>query len=1043
MNDSAPTKPQRITRRRLLYAIIALFIAGAATLLLLPTVIRESIEHILRSQGHEHAQVDNVDFNLFTGTLTVHGLKGGEEVDAFLDAGHVYLNLDWMALLHRNVLIKTIVVEDVALHVRQDESGQWHIGKIAIAPSAEAKPESEPFELPLGMGADAVTFRNVRLVFDQELIHADLVVEQGTIDDLRTWTADNPAPFEVEMTINGAPVRFSGHTTPFDETAYLDIAVTLDEFSLDSLQALAADAGVQDLAGTVDAEINAEVTLQFTDQSMDAKVEGEFALQAIAAAYDSYRIETESIGWNGSINVNGTFDAPAIQTEGTVMVAQIDLAEREQDLSVKASNLVWNGTADIDSGSPFTLATSGELSGDHLSLKGPPNTVDQATLETTGFSATGLTVTSAETIRIAATEIHGTIGGLSATGLAGDTGQVVLASAELEGSAFNADLGDQSLMTADTVTGRVAGLLATELSPELPEAALDKGEVILREFRLEALNKATDLGANAEFSLSAIRMAETSIPAEGNVGAINGAVSLAVGLNQNGAIDINAKGSTGSSSITIHNPDSGLDILHVDRADLEGLEIAGIENIRLASTKVHKPRLLQRPGLAREAEDAYIATLDILAVDGIALSKYHAEAEAIHLDGLTAHLLVTEAGDPELQALLQPFGSAGDTTPAKPEASPSSPMEQSIQEPEFTVKADLVEFLGNTKVHLEDRSVTPVARLDITDLAASVRDLDSETPDRLVPITLEATMGGTAQLRLSGDASLLAVQPSVNAKAQLQALSLPELTGYTQRTIGYRIDSGTFGFASDIKIDHAQLQTQNTLFMSQLLLSKLDETELSEFDNQLGMPVNAAVNLLRDGDGSIELTIPVEGDLDSPEFKIGQVVRKALGNAMKKSVLTVLAPLRILGVGKDDAPLNEAMAFKAVPFESGSHTIEAGAEEYLDDVAKILKKHPGLTLRLTGMAGPSDLAVDVTTEQDKPVELAEGSAPPPLVPAGQAEKYLPPEALLKRLADDRAKHVNAYLVDTAGVDPAQLVIGESTVDTGDDESRPPGVQIGL
>lgn len=57
------------------------------------------------------------------------------------------------------------------------------------------------------------------------------------------------------------------------------------------------------------------------------------------------------------------------------------------------------------------------------------------------------------------------------------------------------------------------------------------------------------------------------------------------------------------------------------------------------------------------------------------------------------------------------------------------------------------------------------------------------------------------------------------------------------------------------------------------------------------VPVRLAVSLLKDVHGDIKLDVPVEGDLNDPEYKIGKVIWQIVENILIKAVT---APFNLL-----------------------------------------------------------------------------------------------------------------------------------------------------
>jgi len=1049
MEETAKPKRRWFTRRRALYLLAAVTVVAIIAIIVFPIVIGEGIEYVLRSQGHEGAHVDNVDFNPFTATLTVHGLRGGEQHEGFLDAGHVHVVLDWFALFKRNVLIKRVVVEDIAVHVRLDESGKWHVGKIVIDPSSPEPAPSEPFELPFGLGAESVAIRDVRLLFDQRLIRADVVVQEGKIDELKTWTATNPAPFEMALTINGSAIHLSGTTTPFDEMAVLDTRIVLEQFRLDDIAALAAASGVNDLVGVVDAEFDAGVTLQFAEQLLEADISGQLTLGEIAASYETYTAGMEAITWDGKIAVGGTFDAPIIDSDGSISVATIQLADHEQAIVIDIADARWQGAVGMRVGETTTLALSGELKNDSVLVNGPSETFDEMLIAGVEIAAKQLEFALGDRRQFAAETLRASVSGLSASGLSGEAGRIVLASGEIDGNELAGDLGDRISITAESVRGQIQDLASSEIHSELPEAVIARANVALSDMRVDSADSAISLKSSVELSGSSVGLSLTSLPLSSQVGEVKGAFAVAIGIDGVGALDLDVRGVAETSNVIVVNSDSGLGIARVPSGSVEGIEVTGVRDLRIASAILRGSRLLQRPGHDQDAGDAYVATIGSITVNDVALSQFSSVVEEVVIDGFGGYAIVTEDREVEVLSLVNAFlpEESDDTVQKAAEERATLEqlplMERPIQSPESTFRIGQARIEGESFIEVEDHSIQPIATLEVNDLLIKVQGLDSQAPDKLNPVTIEAKLGDAAQLRVSGDATLLAAQPTVGAQAQLQALDLTTFSGYSQRNIGYEIESGTFGVDSNIQINRAQLQTTNNLSMVNLVLNKLDQDELNELDNQLGMPVNAAVSLLRDGDGTIELSIPVEGNLDSPEFKIGGIIRKAMTNAMKKSVLSVFAPLRLLKRGGDDAPLDEVLLFKPVEFELASTNVGPDVTGYLDEIAKIMKKHPGVSLRLIGAASRRDLVAGDGADPD----LADDpDRPHILVPSGEAADHNAPlgdHAALSKLADDRAQSVKGYLVETAGVDSTRLFINASTIDSEGDSANLPRVDIRL
>jgi hypothetical protein len=101
------------------------------------------------------------------------------------------------------------------------------------------------------------------------------------------------------------------------------------------------------------------------------------------------------------------------------------------------------------------------------------------------------------------------------------------------------------------------------------------------------------------------------------------------------------------------------------------------------------------------------------------------------------------------------------------------------------------------------------------------------------------------------------------------------------------------------------------------------------------------VALLEDSDGIIDIDLPIEGDVNSPDFKYGKVVWQVIGNLFTKAVTS---PFKLLGSMMGI----ETDTLLSIDFEPGSSALTPPQIEKLDRVTSMLAKRPKLMLSVTG-----------------------------------------------------------------------------------------------
>jgi uncharacterized protein involved in outer membrane biogenesis len=166
-------------------------------------------------------------------------------------------------------------------------------------------------------------------------------------------------------------------------------------------------------------------------------------------------------------------------------------------------------------------------------------------------------------------------------------------------------------------------------------------------------------------------------------------------------------------------------------------------------------------------------------------------------------------------------------------------------------------------------------------------------------------------------------------------LELSSLSGYSASFAGYKIDSGKLFLDLGYNILDSKLLGKNSIIVKNIELGD----ELKD-ENITSLPLGFAIALLEDSDGIIDINMPVEGNVDAPDFKYGALVWKTFANLLVKAVAS---PFRFLGsiIGID----GEELEF--IEFEPGLMAILAPEKEKLDNISKLMIKRPKISLKIT------------------------------------------------------------------------------------------------
>nr|WP_315243322.1 DUF748 domain-containing protein [uncultured Albidiferax sp.] len=317
------------------------------------------------------------------------------------------------------------------------------------------------------------------------------------------------------------------------------------------------------------------------------------------------------------------------------------------------------------------------------------------------------------------------------------------------------------------------------------------------------------------------------------------------------------------------------------------------------------------------------------------------------LSDFYARLVLNENGRLNLQDLVKP--SPAETASAAkivaataPAISASAPKDTKAQaEPGGAVVRFGGISLVNGRVLFTDYFIKPNYSANLSALTGRLGAFASVPVAgavQMADLELRGRVGDSAVLEILGQLNPLAKPLALDIKSKVTDLELPSLSPYSVFYVGHGIERGKLSIdVHYVVLPNGQLTATNSIILNQLTFGEQVPGAPSS------LPVKLAVALLADSNGVINLDLPLSGSLNDPQFRIGPVIFKILGNLITKAIT---APFSLLA----NAFGGGADALGTVNFPLGSAALNPEAREGLDKVAKALTDRPALKLTVVGSA---------------------------------------------------------------------------------------------
>ncbi len=266
---------------------------------------------------------------------------------------------------------------------------------------------------------------------------------------------------------------------------------------------------------------------------------------------------------------------------------------------------------------------------------------------------------------------------------------------------------------------------------------------------------------------------------------------------------------------------------------------------------------------------------------------------------------------------------------------PQSPAtEAASNSPEFALHIGGID-INDGSANFADFSLTPNFATAIQQLNGQIGTLDNQT-NSVAKVNIQGNVDRYAPVTIKG--SLMPFDPlkQLDIATAFKHVELTTLTPYSGKFAGYRIQKGRLNLDLHYQINDGKLNASN-----QLLLEQLQLGERVDSPDAVDLPVRLAIALLKDSKGQIALSLPVQGDLNNPEFKVAPIIWQTLRNLLTRAVSAPFNFIAGLASGSA-AELNE------VVFSPGEFVVNADAAKGLDTLAKALKERPQLRLEIEG-----------------------------------------------------------------------------------------------
>ncbi|MEH6442485.1 MAG: DUF748 domain-containing protein [Oceanospirillaceae bacterium] len=917
---------------------ISFFFVVALSVYSIPYLIKDQVLVWLKEQGVEGAKFKSANINWLEGSVELNELYASKPTGQKLDVLRVALKVDYASLFDRKILVHQLSLEGLDTSIIKNEN-EFEIGPLDIkkllanSQSTEQQQTSASPESAWQFGIDEVVLQDINIqawVPNFENQHLDL--KKATLKQFYQWDNNQLSTLHLTAVLNKAPIELDIKAKPLASKKVATIKINATAFEVASL----TKALLPELTTTADLALTFK--LASDDNKIEFVQEGEFTLSALAWA-DTLQAKLQSVHWQGTTQVNLTEnDLDSVSAKGSLKMRKLAVTP-DKSTTLSLGGLDWQGPvlATFVKGKITELAVSDQFSLDQLKLTQPGQTISAKQLVSKPASSPiKLSLSDNQPTRLAFANT------ISATNLQVQLPQQQVKIQQLrlvqQQPAFISFKNSVARALSSKLNLNITGLSLKAANVDVSAKALTlQGPV-----SLDKLSATPVITSNTQFKATALSIALNKQFSVKSASLALQTKTEKMVVDQPRISNLNLQASQFSVTSLVNQ----LELVHLKKMKIENAAYAR-DSLQVKALTVNKLKL------AKSQNNGTLSTVDTLSIDNVKLKN----ANQLTIDKVTLHnaggaLGINSEGELSLGVLLS---TALATNKAIKHANVKKV--NSGKAKPFQYMINNLSMTGNNIINIEDKSVDPwfKSTLDITHIQA--KNINSASK-QLIPVQMKAQINNETNIEL--DAKLSVFAPVINGSWQvkLDRLSLPVISPYAGKFSGYFLENGKLSLQSSGSIKSNKITGENKIKIEQLAVRSAQTAATAKTNSSLSMPVDVAISVLENDDGTINLAVPVSGSMDDPNFGYSSVVGIIAKKGLKKAAFGILTKAlqpygALITLASTAINAQESGTFinlAPITFAVGEQRISGKMQGYLKKIAKMMKNKKKLKLKICATA---------------------------------------------------------------------------------------------
>lgn len=326
----------------------------------------------------------------------------------------------------------------------------------------------------------------------------------------------------------------------------------------------------------------------------------------------------------------------------------------------------------------------------------------------------------------------------------------------------------------------------------------------------------------------------------------------------------------------------------------------------------------------------------------------------------------SETATPNIEELkpVAPSNSAKATTTEQE----TSPTDTTQNGEGFKLSFNELRFINNNSFGFTDFSVDPIyqRKLFLDKLEVGALGNNKDKQQEQTPFTLAGRSNKYASFNLTGFIQPFTKVPNYHVEGAFKEFSLPAISTYMKESTGLEVKTGQLNLDVNVDLKGEEIDGNVIVLLQALETGLVDSEEAGNLINQGALPLNMAMGMLKDGDGNVELDVPLSGSTSDPEFGLSSIVslitQKAIMSATQDYLMTTFVPYaNVVSIAITAGEYALKLRFDDLEYQAKQIEINENQSTYVKEFISLMKEKEDTRVTICAISVPADIGLEAGT----------------------------------------------------------------------------------